>query len=77
MRYLVGANGYREARKWLRGVDLNHRPLGYECVPAHFPHTRIEDNSPCANSLAISRLSGGGLWQKGELTGARTSDSNV
>ena len=26
----MGANGYREARKWLRGVDLNHRPLGYE-----------------------------------------------
>jgi len=46
------------------------------CVPADFPHTRIEDNSPCANSLAISRLSGGGLWQKGELTAARTSDSN-
>jgi hypothetical protein len=30
MRYLMGANGYGEARKWLRGVDLNHRPLGYE-----------------------------------------------
>ena len=26
----MGANGYREAGKWLRGVDLNHRPLGYE-----------------------------------------------
>ena len=22
--------GYRKACKWLRGVDLNHRPLGYE-----------------------------------------------
>ena len=26
----AGANGYREGCKWLRGVDLNHRPLGYE-----------------------------------------------
>src|SRR4029077_8165035 len=26
----MGANGYREVAKWLRGVDLNHRPLGYE-----------------------------------------------
>ena len=30
MRQPKGANGYREACKWLRGVDLNHRPLGYE-----------------------------------------------
>jgi hypothetical protein len=30
MRQPKGANGYRQARKWLRGVDLNHRPLGYE-----------------------------------------------
>jgi hypothetical protein len=26
----MGANSHREAAKWLRGVDLNHRPLGYE-----------------------------------------------
>jgi hypothetical protein len=26
----MGANSHREAGKWLRGVDLNHRPLGYE-----------------------------------------------
>ena len=32
--------------------------------PAHFPQTRIEDNSSCANSLAISRLSGGGTVAK-------------
>jgi len=30
MRERMGANGYREVGKWLRGVDLNHRPLGYE-----------------------------------------------
>jgi hypothetical protein len=30
MRERMGANGYREVAKWLRGVDLNHRPLGYE-----------------------------------------------
>jgi hypothetical protein len=30
-RQRMGANRYRQARKWLRGVDLNHRPLGYEC----------------------------------------------
>ena len=30
MRQRMGANGYRRAGKWLRGVDLNHRPLGYE-----------------------------------------------
>jgi hypothetical protein len=30
MRSPTGANGYRKAGKWLRGVDLNHRPLGYE-----------------------------------------------
>jgi hypothetical protein len=26
----MGANSHRGAAKWLRGVDLNHRPLGYE-----------------------------------------------
>jgi hypothetical protein len=30
MRSPTGANGYRKAGKWLRGVDLNHRALGYE-----------------------------------------------
>ena len=30
MRSPMGANGYRKAGKWLRGVDLNHRPLGYD-----------------------------------------------
>ena len=32
MRERTGANGYREVGKWLRGVDLNHRPLGYEPI---------------------------------------------
>jgi hypothetical protein len=33
-----------QIRKWLRGVDLNHRPLGYEpnelpdCSTPHFDH---------------------------------------
>ena len=26
----MGANSHQGAAKWLRGVDLNHRPLGYE-----------------------------------------------
>ena len=28
--YGDAANGYRGVGNWLRGVDLNHRPLGYE-----------------------------------------------
>ena len=46
MRQLMGANGYREACKWLRGVDLNHRPLGYE--PNELPDCstpRLNDNN--------------------------------
>ena len=38
-----------QIRKWLRGVDLNHRPLGYEpnelpdCSTPHFDHSnRVE-----------------------------------
>jgi hypothetical protein len=44
MRERTGANGYREVAKWLRGVDLNHRPLGYEpnelpdCSTPQFDH---------------------------------------
>jgi hypothetical protein len=35
-----------QIRKWLRGVDLNHRPLGYEpnelpdCSTPHFDHNQ-------------------------------------
>jgi hypothetical protein len=42
----MGANGYREACKSLRGVDLNHRPLGYE--PNELPDCstpRIDHNN--------------------------------
>ena len=41
-RARMGASSHRGAAKWLRGVDLNHRPLGYEpnelpdCSTPHF-----------------------------------------
>jgi hypothetical protein len=36
----MGLSGVGLAAKWLRGVDLNHRPLGYE------PSTRILPAAP-------------------------------
>ena len=27
----MAAFGFSLSDRWLRGVDLNHRPLGYEC----------------------------------------------
>jgi len=30
-RCYLGLSGVGLSAKWLRGVDLNHRPLGYEC----------------------------------------------
>jgi hypothetical protein len=38
---LVGAL----SKGWLRGVDLNHRPLGYERVPIRHPH-QLTPNTP-------------------------------
>src|ERR1051326_986349 len=49
MLWPMGAIGYRGTCKWLRGVDLNHRPLGYEpnelpgCSTPHF-----DNNSACS-----------------------------
>ena len=40
------ATAFRQWRSWLRGVDLNHRPLGYEpnelpdCSTPHFDHSQ-------------------------------------
>ena len=40
-----GASAVLSKSSWLRGVDLNHRPLGYEpnelpdCSTPHFDHT--------------------------------------
>ena len=62
MRQPKGANGYRQACKWLRGVDLNHRPLGYEpnelpdCSTPHFDHTEIERSGQTNELLCRSKL---------------------
>jgi hypothetical protein len=51
---------------WLRGVDLNHRPLGYEpnelpdCSTPHFDHNVYcicgQTTTSVANSPAVSNL---------------------
>jgi len=37
---------------WLRGRDLNPRPLGYERVQADWPHRVISPNTNVFNMLA-------------------------
>src|SRR6266567_4688231 len=52
-------------RQWLRGSDLNRRPLGYE--PSHRRHsTRRKPNTPDTSSLR-SHSNVGGPWAHLEL----------
>src|SRR5271165_3946358 len=52
-----------QIRKWLRGVDLNHRPLGYEpnelpdCSTPHFDHS---NRAGCRQTRPIRFF----LWKK-------------
>ena len=54
-----------QIRKWLRGVDLNHRPLGYEpnelpdCSTPHFDHSNqpeCRQTSHCGSMAAEWRF---------------------
>jgi hypothetical protein len=51
----MGLSGVGLAAKWLRGVDLNHRPLGYEpnelpgCSTPHYEfNNAYEGRSICS-----------------------------
>src|SRR5213080_2102436 len=63
---------WRTARLWLRGVDLNHRPLGYE--PNELPDCstpRTDNNNPpiCRQTCAWSGVMSRRLCKKTEGAG--------
>jgi hypothetical protein len=53
-----------QIRKWLRGVDLNHRPLGYEpnelpdCSTPHLDHS---NHAECRQTLPTTTAAQMGL----------------
>src|SRR5438034_10391769 len=66
------ASRSRTIRKWLRGVDLNHRPLGYE--PNELPDCstpRTDNNNPpiCRQTWAWAGLMSCRLCKKTEGAG--------
>ena len=55
-----------QIRKWLRGVDLNHRPLGYEpnelpdCSTPHFDHSQCHRHRQ-TEEMTIATVGGAAL----------------